>query len=500
MRHASFFNGIGGFMLAAEWMGWENVFSVEIDKWCNKVSKKNFPNVKQYEDIKKTDFNIHKGAIDILTGGFPCQPFSTAGKRTGTEDDRYLWPEMLRAIQEIQPRWVVGENVYGLVNWDGGLVFQQIETDLETEGYEIIPIILPACGVGAWHRRDRIWIIAYSMLFGGARIGQYNREDIFRTGTEKRNIKENDVSNPIGFNDDRTGYGASSFCGERSKKTKIQGCPDVPNTSEQRFQNRGRTQVGKSGEEPKPERQDCNGGGWWESKPGVCGMANDVPKRMDEYINDYEKKEERPDEILPELRDRNDPEKTQRENGRSGSLPKKDFLQPRMYGKSYEAGEPFLSDKLNTSTEISQTKLRNLWGQSTFKHTPYRPGLDQQFDRELNDIVCQLSHEVTLEEWKDYAEETIGLQNLREAIQEIGYVSKTLPKIQKAWKSMSNEEKDWIIIRIGTGDKCWAEWPHIPRVATGVKDRVNKLKGLGNAIVPQVAYEIFKVIQQIEDQ
>lgn len=134
MTHASLFSGIGGFDLAAEWAGWTNMFNCEIDGFCRKVLKYHFPNAQQYADIRTTDFTVWRGRIDVLTGGFPCQPFSLAGKRRGTEDDRYLWPEMLRAIREIRPEWVVGENVYGFVNWSKGLVFEQVCADLENEG------------------------------------------------------------------------------------------------------------------------------------------------------------------------------------------------------------------------------------------------------------------------------------------------------------------------------------------------------------------------------
>lgn len=160
--HASLFSGIGGFDLAAEWMGWENIFHCEINPFGRKILNYYWPNSISYEDIKKTDFTIHRGTIDILTGGFPCQPYSTAGKRKGKEDERHLWPEMLRAIRQISPRWIVGENVYGLLNWNGGLVFEEVQTDLENEGYEVQAIILPACSVGAPHRRDRIWFIAHT--------------------------------------------------------------------------------------------------------------------------------------------------------------------------------------------------------------------------------------------------------------------------------------------------------------------------------------------------
>jgi len=160
MKHGSLFSGIGGFDLAAQWMGWDNVFQVEIDDYCQKVLTKNFPNVKRYGDIK--EFKGKRGSVDILSGGFPCQPFSVAGKRKGESDDRYLWPEYLRIIREIQPTYVVGENVGGLTSMDDGKTLEGIFSDLEGEGYTVESFIIPACGVGAWHRRGRIWIIAYS--------------------------------------------------------------------------------------------------------------------------------------------------------------------------------------------------------------------------------------------------------------------------------------------------------------------------------------------------
>jgi DNA (cytosine-5)-methyltransferase 1 len=166
MRHGSLFSGIGGFDLAAEWMGWENVFHCEWNPFGQKVLKHYWPNSISYNDITKTDFSIHRGAIDILTGGFPCQPYSSAGKRLGKEDERHLWPEMLRAIREIQPRWIVGENVLGLVNWNGGMVFEEVQADLEAEGYEVQPYVLPAAAVNAPHRRDRVWFVAHAISSG----------------------------------------------------------------------------------------------------------------------------------------------------------------------------------------------------------------------------------------------------------------------------------------------------------------------------------------------
>jgi DNA (cytosine-5)-methyltransferase 1 len=164
MRHGSLFSGIGGFDLASEWMGWENKFHCEWNEFGQKVLKHYWPKSEFYGDITKTDFTIWNGRIDILTGGFPCQPYSQAGKRLGKEDERHLWPEMLRAIREIQPRWVVGENVFGLVNWNAGMVFDEVQADLEAEGYEVQPYVLPAVAVNAPHRRDRIWFVAHRQV------------------------------------------------------------------------------------------------------------------------------------------------------------------------------------------------------------------------------------------------------------------------------------------------------------------------------------------------
>lgn len=206
LTHGSLFSGIGGSEIAAEAMGWKNMFHCEINPFGRKILNYWFPNSKSYEDITKTDFTGWRGKINVLTGGFPCQPFSVAGQRKGKDDDRYLWPEFKRAIREIQPDWVVGENVAGILTMVqpgeevevGGqpslfgednrkrvllrreYVVETICRDLEREGYSVQPVVIPACAVGAPHRRDRVWFVAHRNYIAdtyGRTDGGKSRED-----------------------------------------------------------------------------------------------------------------------------------------------------------------------------------------------------------------------------------------------------------------------------------------------------------------------------------
>lgn len=187
VKHLDLFSGIGGFALAVDtvWPGSEHIFC-DNDPFCAQVLKKHWPNSKIYGDIRTLTNSGSQGLqrseqskafgkkarasrpvtqsfkdVDILTGGFPCQPFSQAGLRAGTEDNRYLWPEMLRVIRDFTPQWVIAENVRGLLTSEGGVVFEQVCLDLEASGYEVQAFIIPAVAVNAPHRRDRVWFIAH---------------------------------------------------------------------------------------------------------------------------------------------------------------------------------------------------------------------------------------------------------------------------------------------------------------------------------------------------
>lgn len=239
MNHASLFSGIGGAEVAASMMGWQNLFHCEIQEFPRKVLDYWFPNSESYEDITKTDFTKWHGKVDVLTGGFPCQPFSLAGRRKGADDNRYLWPQMLRAIRQIHPTWVVGENVAGiktmvescqvthmgrtdylfeenhLYREESRFTLDKICADLEAEGYSVQPIVIPACAIGAPHRRDRVWIVARKIPTTPSHPNSSNDsrrpEEIQGKSQKERLSERNDIRKP-GFTSDVLGHVAHTQC------------------------------------------------------------------------------------------------------------------------------------------------------------------------------------------------------------------------------------------------------------------------------------------------
>jgi len=258
--HASLFSGIGGFDLAAEWMGWDNLFHCEWNPFGQRVLKHHFPNSISYNDITKTDFTIHEGAVDILTGGFPCQPYSSAGKRLGKEDERHLWPEMLRTIQQVKPRWVVGENVRGLTNWNGGLVFNEVQVELENEGYEVQPYLLPAAGVNAPHRRDRIWFIAYN--------DTNSKCTRLEHGYDARNIREKKIETQS-----KRGTFTNDF------KANGNGKEFTTDTNLSRFETE-RKLTKPTTQNKRIINKSCR---WlkFPTKPPICGGNDGIPRELD---------------------------------------------------------------------------------------------------------------------------------------------------------------------------------------------------------------------------
>jgi len=246
MNHGSLFSGIGGFDLAAEWAGFTNLFNCEWEEFPRKVLKHHFPNAEQYEDIKDFNATAYSGRLDILSGGFPCQPFSVAGKRKGSEDERHLWPEMLRVIGECQPRWVVGENVRGLCSWSNGLVFEEVCADLEAIGFSVQSFIIPACATGAPHRRDRVWIVAHNHNGNGQKERLQTRRKIDVYGIERNgNAPDTDDEGLQGC-EERRGFG-----GSRKKRNK------------------------------QPPGRICTEWENFPTVPPICGGDDGLPKELD---------------------------------------------------------------------------------------------------------------------------------------------------------------------------------------------------------------------------
>lgn len=345
LTHLSLFSGIGGLDIAAEWAGFRTVGQCEWADYPTKVLEKHWPDVPRWRDIQTLtgeSFYERTGlrTVDVISGGFPCQPFSTAGKRRGEEDDRYLWPEMVRVIAELRPTWVIGENVAGIVT----MALDTVLSDLEGQGYATRTFLIPAAGVGAPHMRYRTAIVAWN-AHGGNRDKRAEREmeegenrESARICTDVADTKS-EYARGLSF-----GKGAEIarpvICGKNVQYTDCTGCEklyaasfaddkglacggrnerDVCNTSGKRFQDRPSQQMeGQGTQEMEPKRPDSNvsntnnrepvrretctgenpeaakrkennrrgmpeyaGWEWWAVEPSVGRVANGVPNRVD---------------------------------------------------------------------------------------------------------------------------------------------------------------------------------------------------------------------------
>ncbi len=266
MKHLDLFSGIGGFALAARWVGWETVGFCEIDPYCQQVLRKHWPDVPIYEDVRELDGRT-VGHVDIITGGYPCQPFSVAGKRRGEADDRHLWPEFARLIRELRPFVVVGENVAGHIN----LGLNDVLSDLEGLSYITEQFVIPACAVNAPHRRDRLWIVAHA---------DSNRKS---DGTKHEREISRRIRNAPDSNSER---GRT----EQEQRTKRES-PAKPG-------NDGKEGTVANANSPGPQERPINPGmeektnggiqgqappicGWWDAEPDVGRVANGLPRRVD---------------------------------------------------------------------------------------------------------------------------------------------------------------------------------------------------------------------------
>lgn len=280
LTHLSLFSGIGGLDLAAEWAGFKTVGQCEFADYPARVLEKHWPDVPRWRDIRTLtggSFCERTGlhTVDVISGGFPCQPFSVAGKQRGEEDDRYLWPEMVRVIAELRPAWVVGENVAGIIN----MALDKVLSDLESQGYATRTFLIPAAGVNAPHQRYRTAIVACSKgcYSGGLPVRKETKKSGFVSGSE-------DVSDSYG-----TGCKELYFPGITDKERFTGGGTDegvVCNTAGQGLSNRPSEKVEELREEQEPERPNFrrgepDGSRQWAVEPNVGRVAHGIPNRVD---------------------------------------------------------------------------------------------------------------------------------------------------------------------------------------------------------------------------
>mgnify|MGYP003649061082 CR=1 FL=1 len=372
MKVIDLFSGIGGFSLGLESTGgFETVQFVEYDKWCQKVLAKNFPGVPITGDIK--DYEGQRA--DVVTGGFPCQPFSVAGKRKGTEDDRHLWPEMLRVIKACKPRWVIGENVRNLTSIQEGMVFQQVCTDLENEGYEVQSFIIPASAVEAPHQRYRVWIVGWKPDSSDE--------------CQKQKVQEGKNPKPCG-----------------NGRTR-----DVANSDIRESRSTDES-------ESRKEKQ-------FESCTNNTGQRGNV-------ANSESNQE------VSELRT------TESEHDKGNSR-----MESTSSGNRQSVGE--------TEQDVANTKVSDRY-----------------------------AHEINSEHGKSKAQEIPGNRS-----------SLSGESSEQSLELGLGGMVDGLSKRLDRHEGFDRE-PNISKVATGQKDRVNRLKGLGNSIVPQIAHQIGLAILEAE--
>ena len=439
ITHLSLFTGIGGLDLAAEWAGIQTIGQCEWAEYPTKVLEKHWPDVPRWKDIRTLtgeSFYERTGrrTVDVISGGFPCQPFSVAGKQRGKEDDRYLWPEMVRVIKELRPTWVVGENVAGIVR----MALADILSELEACGYQTRTFLVPTCAIGARHRRYRVAIVAHSD--SGGQLYRQNEIKSTKRGKQAQRELEQCCEN-VGYSE-HNGLSSAAVAGGtekagRRQQERKEASGESEGTSESRNgKDMGRAESQSEGRLSGREKKE---------KPRFGSSSEDV-----QYPDSTGCKEQH---VTAEPDKEGEP------------------------GRRCDAGDVCDS----TSEGLQDRPSEPLGGQRTQEPKPERPGSNVS---DTDDGLRKWSHkEIQTRGNATYGSSAREWKRSAESI--LGGVADGLP-------SGMDRDLDFII------NHYWDNEPDIPRIATGIEHRVDRLKCLGNAVVPQQFYPIFKAIIQAE--
>jgi len=487
MKLLDLFSGIGGFSLGAEYNNIETIGFVEKDAFCQKVLRKHWPNVPILGDIRDVQKDTFE-SVDIVSGGFPCQPFSVAGKRRGTDDDRYLWDETIRVVSLYKPRWFVGENVEGIVNIQNGMVLRQVQDDLEKEGFEVQCGIIPASGIGAWHQRKRVWIIAYSNSNRESRRSQYVQEG-------SRELGKSHVSNT---HDPRLTNWSQQHQGESTQERKGQPSSSRQSSVSNTHDSRNRTsRYGSQREGEKNAKEGKNRSQFKSSRHS----ENNVSKSNSNECEHTSTRQSRENTIWGFYSE----EKEQASYD----------LWSKTSGCDDVSGEQEdVSNSKNRSREQTQWQGRESIGRGSDdrgrleregekieKNVPNSSG-ERQLHREFGNLG-----EESRETQGARENDTQGTKNTSSGRKQD--VSHTNSKGLQGHNSEQQLSKEEFRFTTSKNDEKRQSWWEIESKLCGVpngvsyeldKGRVNRIKSLGNSIVPQIAYQLFKSIIVAEEK
>ena len=518
MKILDLFSGIGGFSLGLERAGFETVAFCEIDKYCQEVLKKIW-NKKIYNDVKEiTKQKLKSDGIEfpeVITGGFPCQPFSIAGKQKGTNDDRHLWPEMFRIIKEFKPRWIIGENVRNIINIQDGMVFETVCTDLEGEGYEVRAFNIPAAGVGAPHRRERIWIVAHrkkSMVNAdNVRLEQHNETkeepSWWRTSTTFEPTSDVEDSNNNGH---EGGLIETRNQVSSRQESKINGSENT-NISSRRSNGRGdneqsrvdgKIQRLRDGDEKEStratgirglhERTDISQGVAREDRnqeddsrtlvqEGQSRIQSSIDRRLESNQTASEDNQIRQRDDGTSL---NRMETRRDENVEDSRRTLQSRTELRETNED-EVGEGY-ANQYQRSGSPSESNVANTEGYRWNSKT--QSEMDEKKNRRKEG-----------RRFNDSSEDVANAEQSRSSSESIRNIG-SLEEESSREKERGNQSS----IRTSTrstdvaNSSWWQSEPDVGRVAHGIPGRVHRLKAMGNSIIPKIAEEIGNAIIKAE--